>query len=589
MSQMNKNIHKQRPTTIERSIHGEKFIWKLPEENKSDASSISSKFNLSYPVASFLCSRGMSSDEDFMKLLTSLKERDVGDPNLLADSEVAVERILSAIKNKEKILIFGDYDVDGVTSTSLFLLALSPLGVEINFFLPDRYKDGYGLSKWAIKKAHDSGYKLVITVDNGITALEEALYAKELGVDLIVTDHHEPHEKLPEALAVVDPKRSDCLYPFKDLSGVGVAFKVVALIYEKLGKKLPERVYELLTLGTIADVVPLLGENRYWVQDGIARMKEDVSLPIKELAANCEMNERNLNSTDIAFMIAPQINALGRMSNPRNAVTLLTSSDPSIIKDIASDLKIKNEQRKKIEMDLYREIEQAIERGDVDLKKELVIMVASSDWPTGIIGLVAGRVAKNYGRPTFLFHVSKDGIAKGSCRSAQDINIFDLLKPLSGMMIKFGGHAAAAGLSIHKDNLFEFKTRLEEAMAKRFKPEDLVPQIKVDADLDLIDMNKKLVDDLDRLEPYGNKNEKPVFLVDNLSQIKTPSLLKDKHVKIFVFSQGIIKPVIFFQRPELISFFRNLGETQFKVAAQVTKNEWGGVVSSEFHGLDVAR
>lgn len=567
---------------------GLKSLWRIKESDKAVVREIASRHNVSMPIAQTLYTRGFCDEAAVSSFLFASLEKDVAHSSLLKDATVAVDRILHAIKKKEKILVFGDYDVDGITSTSLLLVALLPLGAAINYYLPNREKEGYGLSVSVVERAAKNGYSLLITVDNGITAYKPALAAAAAGVDLIITDHHRPHNKLPQALAIIDPNQDDCLYPYKKLAGVGVTFKIISLLYEKLGKTLPDKIYELLMLGTVADVVPLTEENRFWVRHGLAMVNQKKSLAMSVLAQNTNLNKKRWNSLDIGFMIAPQINALGRLDDPREAVKFLISSQTEDVARVGRTLKLMNDERKRVERKIYEEIDETIVNKSIDLEKENVIIAASSKWPSGVIGLVAGRLMHNYGRPTFLFHEKRDGTLRGSCRSIREFDIFQALDENKDLLLSFGGHSFAAGLTLQKKNIYEFKQRLEEKIAKELPPEVLQPKVEIDAHCHLDDMTLKLLHDLEQLEPFGNSNPQPAFLVPEVTLVKAPTILKDKHVKCSVFSDGIIKPVIFFNRPDLFPFFNTIGTESFSIAGHVVRNEWNDRVSVEMQGLDVA-
>lgn len=580
-----KNNHQQTPIA---TITGKKYEWLLPAVDEATARNIAYAHNLSIPIAHILCNRGYCTSEAINSFLFSSIEKDVTNSRQLTGAEKAASRILQAIEQQEKILIFGDYDVDGITASSILLAALMPLGANINYFLPSRQKDGYGLSVDAVKRAHHSGYHLIITVDNGITALSAAQKALDLGVDLIITDHHRPLEQLPHALAIINPNQPACSYPFKDLAGVGVIFKLITLIYElKNITQLPPKLYELLMLGTIADIAPLIGENRFWVRHGLTKVAQHPSHALTVLANNANLTKSLLTALDIGFMLAPQINALGRMSNPREAVKFLISSDQAEVDRIGQILKTMNDERKKLERSIYEEIEEAILNKSIDLATEHVIIAASANWPPGIIGLVAGKIMQNYGRPTLLFHLDH-GIAKGSCRSIPQFNIFDALQANQDLLISFGGHSFAAGLKISLDNLPKLKERLEEQLLAIVSPRDLVPKLAIDATIELTEINGKCWQDLEQLEPFGNQNAQPVFLIKDVTLLRQPLLLKDKHVKCTIFSQGIIKPVIFFNRPELFPVLSQQQDQPFKLAAYITKNEWDGTSRIELQGIDIA-
>src|SRR3990167_9067108 len=444
-------------------LQGEKYLWLMPNlnEHREFILDIATKYKLSVPIAEFLYARGYQTKEQIDDYLFSSFKKDVYHPGLMAGLNKAVERVQRAIKDEEKILIFGDYDVDGITSSSILMLCLPALGAKINFYLPNRAKEGYGLSKKVVKRSAENGYKVIITVDNGITAFEAAEEAEACGIDLIITDHHRPLEKLPKAYAIVDPAQEDCEYPFKYLAGVGVAFKFASLLFEKEKKELPVKVYELLLLGTVADVVPLIGENRFWVRYGLRLINQNQSYSFKVLKQNGNVSKPLVDSQDIGFSITPQINALGRLEDPRKGVEFLIGSDKEAIDDIGMILFELNQTRKKIEREIFDEIEAEIEKKNIDIEKEKIILAASDKWPTGVIGLVASRLCSKYCRPTLLFHLTKDGFAKGSCRSIKEFNIFNALEESKDLLEKYGGHSHAAGLSLKIENLTELKSRLE--------------------------------------------------------------------------------------------------------------------------------
>jgi single-stranded-DNA-specific exonuclease len=567
---------------------GCKYLWKVPAYNVEVVNRIASSYNLSFPVAQTLANRNFLDPQEIEDYLFSSFEKNVAHPGLLKDALKTVDRIRYAIDHKEPILICGDYDVDGITSSALMMICLLPLGAQVNFFLPHRVKDGYGLSTKIVERAARNNYKVIITVDNGITAFEPAQRAKELGIDLIITDHHRPHDHKPDAFAIVNPHQIDCPYPFKQFAGVGVGFKILSLLYEQYKKELPSKAYELLLLGTIADVVSLTGENRFWVRYGLQYVNNNDSYALNILKQNSNLTKPIISSTDIGFSITPQINALGRLEDPRQGVNFLIGYDKSHVQEVGTILAKLNEKRKEIERTIVAQIQQEIESGKIDLTKENIIMTGSDNWPPGVIGLVASRMVGLYGRPTLLFHKTKDGLAKGSCRSIKEFNLFLALQSAGPLLKQFGGHALAAGFALEIGNLPLLKAHLEERIAQQLTPFDLQPKLNLDAHLTLPDLTKKLVVDLQHLEPFGNENECPTFYVHNVHLINKPELLKDAHVKCTVFAEGIIKPVIFFNRPELYEWLMKNEQAPFNIAARVSENYWNGRTNIELIGTDIA-
>lgn len=570
------------------TIQGKKYLWKLPEENQQLALQFAASYNLSFPIVQTLVSRGFQSKHQLDQFLFSSFEKDVAHPEKMKDAQKAVARIVQAIENKEKILIFGDYDVDGITSTALMMTCLLPLGAQVNFFLPHRVRDGYGISKKIVKRAAENNYKVIITVDNGITAFDAAQKAKELGVDLIITDHHRPHEKVPEAFAIVDPNQDGCLYPYKELAGVGVAFKLMSFLYEEKKLTMSEKAYELLLLGTVADVVPLTGENRFWVRYGLQQINKLESYSFGVLKKNGKVTKPIVSSTDIGFSIAPQINALGRLEDPRQGVHFLLGSDKSEVDEVGRILFELNQARRAVERSIFAEIEEEIKEKRIDVQKENIVIAASRSWPPGVIGLVASRIVSAYGKPTLLFHLTDDGMAKGSCRSIPEFNMFDALSTCSELLKSFGGHSFAAGLSLKQDDLPELKERLETLIVQQLTPFDLKQKIELDSKLTMTDVNRKFMADMQFLEPFGNQNRRPMFYLTDVVQVQKPTLMKDLHVKCSVFADGVIKPLIFFNRPELFETFLEIGEQPFHVAVEVSENHWAGKVSVQLIGVDVS-
>lgn len=569
-------------------IQGEKYYWRLPTSDTQHAWQIASSYNLSLPIAQTLVCRGMTEKDALDAYLFSVRERDVATADLLKGAPAAVERIIAAIEREEKILIFGDYDVDGVTSTSMMMICLLNAKAKVNFFLPHRQKDGYGISAKIVERAAKSGYKLIITVDNGITAFEAAQRAQELGVDLIITDHHKPHGHLPPACAIIDPQQADCAYPFKLLAGVGVSFKILSLLYDRLGLVMPLKAYELLLLGTVADVVPLIGENRFWVRHGLQQARTAQSYAFTVLKQNGNITKPWVNSLDIGFSIAPQINALGRLEDPREAVAFLIGTDQQKIDAVGKTLFELNQARKTVERAILDDIEAMIAAQKINVTTDNIIIASHDSWPSGVIGLVASRLVSSYGKPAMLLHRTKDGMARGSCRSIAEFDMFAALEKCSDLLSHFGGHAHAAGVGLPADKIPALRERLNGLVAACVAPEDLRPKLEIDAPLTLPDVTKKMMDDLAFLEPFGNANKQPLFMVRNATLLQGPTLLKDAHVKCLLFADGVMKPIIFFNRPDLFGKLQEYGQQPFDVAVHVVENYWHDSVSIELQGLDVA-
>ena len=573
----------------EQFLPGAKYLWQLPECDQKKVADLAAQYNLSFPIAHTLISRGFTTRKDIDSFLFSSFERDVSHPAIMKDLEKAVDRIIAAIDNKEKILVFGDYDVDGITSSALMMICLLPLKANINFFLPHRVRDGYGLSTKVVERAAKNNYSVIVTVDNGITAFKPAECAKKYGIDLIITDHHRPHDEIPDAFAIVNPNQSECKYPFKMLAGVGVTFKLLSLLYEKKGLPIPFKAYELLLLGTVADVVPLIGENRFWVRYGLSCVNKVESLSFKMLKQNGKVVKPLISSSDIGFSIAPQINALGRLEDPRRGVKFSIGSDEKQVYEISTVLLELNEARKKIERSIFNDVVQEIEQKKIDLEKENIIIAANKGWQPGVIGLVASRLVSQYGKPTILLHLTNKGIAKGSCRSIPAFDMFQALHDSKDLLQQFGGHSLAAGLALKCENIPQLKQNLEKRIADQLTEFDLKQKIVLDAQICLSDLTKKLLADLQHLEPFGNENREPTFYLKDVVLMQKPVLLKDLHVRCAVFADGVIKPTIFFNRPELFEPLCKQGTEPFDMAVRVNENYWNGRVNIELIGVDIAK
>lgn len=568
-------------------VQGAKYFVGIPHIDVQKAVAISQQFSLSMPLAKTLLARNMVDAAQIENFLISTEKKDVADPQLMKGALIAVERIERAIEQGEKILIFGDYDVDGITSSSLMMMGLLALGAKVNFYLPNRIKDGYGISTKIVQKSYENGYKLIITVDNGITAFEPARLAKDLKIDLIITDHHQPHDHVPDAYVIVNPHQLDCPYPFKHFAGVGVAFKLLTLLYRRKNMQIPGKVIELLLFGTVADVVPLTGENRYWVRQGLAYVNKNESYALQVLKENSKFEKPMLSSIDIGFSITPQINALGRLDDPRQGVQFLIGSDQEIVDNVGKILHKLNQARRDIEREITQAIVHKIEQKEIDLATERVVIASSQNWPAGVIGLVASRIVSAYGLPTILFHITKDGMAKGSCRSIKEFNVFNALSECKDILVSFGGHAHAAGLSLKVQDVAELKRRLEKKVAQELTEFDLKQKLIVDAQAQLSEFSSKFIHDMQLFEPFGHENHQPYFYVQGVVLIKRPQLLKELHVKCMVFADGVVKPVIFFNRPELFNALINQADEPFDIIGQITQNYWNGTVSIELVGVDI--
>lgn len=464
-------------------------------------------------ISNLLLSRGITTRESVNDFLNPDLGR-LHNPFLMKDMERAVERIDAAIKKREKVVIYGDYDVDGITSTSILYRAFKKLGVDISYYIPDRMNEGYGLNLNAVDYLKSIASNLIITVDTGISAIKEVEYVKSLGMDIIVTDHHECKEVIPDTI-VINPKRKDCTYPCKSLAGCGIAFKLVQALWIYYGLSGFEDSLDIAAIGTIADVVELKDENRIIVKHGLDRVAVSEKCGIKALKAVAGIGD-NISSYGVAFQIAPRINAVGRLSDAKIAVELFTTSDYDKALQIAKYLDQENKNRQRIEEEILSEAMDKISM-EVDLKSDRVIVLSSSKWHIGVIGIVASRLVERYNRPVILIG-EEDNLGRGSGRSIAGFNLFENLSQLSDFLVKFGGHELAAGLTIEIDYIEEFRKRLNELAAK-VPAEVFAQKLYIDMEVTSEEATLGTAEILKLFEPYGAGNPSPVFSMEELSVV----------------------------------------------------------------------
>ena len=503
-----------------------KAKWEYYIINEEKVNEIQEKYNINKLLAIILANREI---EDIKTYLEPTRY-DFHNPYEMPDMEKAVERILKAIDNKEKIIIFGDYDVDGITSITVLKSFFKDLEIEVGEYIPNRLNEGYGLNKDAIKKIADEEYNLMITVDCGITGIDEVEYAKELGIETIVTDHHEPGESLPNAIAVVDCKRKDNTYPFRELAGVGVAFKLCQAISQKLN--LDEKQYlkylDIVALGTISDIVPLKDENRVITKLGLMLLKQTKNCGLISLLNIA--GYRKIDSTAISFGVAPRINACGRMGCANEALELLLSSNMRDASEKARNIAKYNNDRQNYEKIIYDEAIKQIEKENIENLNSIVL--GGDNWHHGVVGIVASKITDLYYKPCLLvcFENGED-IGRGSGRSIPGFDLHEALTECKDILDGFGGHSMAVGLSIKKDNMPLLKERFEE-ISKKANIEEMIPSLKIDSAINIDNVNKEMVESLELLEPIGEGNKMPIFAFKNLKIDSIRALSEGKHLKL---------------------------------------------------------
>lgn len=544
-----------------------KANWNFIQRDKSD------HVTTEMIVEELLTQRGIEQEEKQTFLQPTLD--DISDPATLNDIDVAKERIIRAIENDEKIIVYGDYDADGVTSTALFMRILLYLGANCQYYIPNRFEEGYGLNKQALQQLKEDGASLVITVDNGIANIEEARFAKELRLDLIITDHHEIQDELPEAIALIHPELSPN-YPFKQLAGVGVTFQLCHYLIEEV----PVEVLDLVAIGTIADLVPLIGENRILTTYGLKQLTNSQNIGIQALKECCRITD-DVTTTDVGFQLGPRINAVGRLQDASLAVELLLTENREVAMQIAQDIEALNVERQRLVDKIVREAEKR-----VDPNKYFIILYDET-WHEGVLGIAASRLVQRLNRPVMMLkHHVEVGELKGSARSIHAFNLFEHCMHIRHLFKAFGGHAQAAGLTFSIEHLEEIESALNEAVKRTVTIEQLRPEINIQRSLPLELLTENLVGAIDKLAPFGMENEEPIFHIEAIpTQIR--QIGQDKrHLKLqFSYEEREIEAIGFQIGHLYYALSRNV---PVELVGTLQLNEWNGVKKVQLLIQDIA-
>jgi len=523
-------------------------IWQIRESRPDIQDSLSSALKISKVTAQLLANRGID-DPDRAKEFLGSSLSACPDPFLLKDMEKAVDRVKRAIAGGEKIIVYGDYDVDGITGVTLLRQALKSLKADVESYIPNRIEEGYGLNLTAIKKVHRLGATLIVTVDCGITSFKEIEYAKSLNIDVIVTDHHEILEsQTPKAYAVINPLQGTCGYPFKHLAGVGLAYKLAKALYEDT-PYFAEDFLDLVSLGTVADLVPLVGENRVLTKYGLEELNSRARVGLKALMEVSGLKHKDISAGHIGFILGPRINAMGRIGSPEKALELLLSDNPSEAARLAKVLDSENRNRQKIEARILEEAISKAER-EINFKYHKIIVLASEGWHPGVIGIVASRLVERYYRPAIL--ISLDGkFGKGSGRSIERVHLFNYLFRCRELLIGFGGHESACGITIEKDKIEELKERLNLEMAKDASAEAFDQTLEIDMDIPLNALTEDVINEIEELSPFGIENPRPVLVSRNLIVKDGPRQIGRNGFKMCVTDNNITCEAVSFRRDSL--------------------------------------
>ncbi|MAT38071.1 MAG: single-stranded-DNA-specific exonuclease RecJ [Ectothiorhodospiraceae bacterium] len=526
-------------------------------------------------IASILVSRGIE-DYDSAKRFFRPSLQQLHNPFLMHDMEKAVSRVINASEQGEKVLVFGDYDVDGTNSASLLYLYLKRIGLDVEVYIPDRMSEGYGISEPSIDYAAEKGVKLLVSIDCGITAVSQVEYAKGKGIDVIICDHHEPAEEIPDAYAVLDPIKPLCKYPFKYLSGAGVGFKLIQGLAEYFDEReVPYEYLDFVAIAAAADIVPMIGENRILVYYGLKLLNENPRPGIKALMESANLTFGDLTAQQIVFVMAPRINAVGRLGDATRAVDLLTAEDYGEAISYAQVLEEENRNRRVIDEETYNAAQEVAEQYIKDGEDDPIVL-HDNDWHPGVIGIVASRLVEKYYRPTVLL-TTVDGVAKGSARSISNFNIYEALKSCEDLLLQFGGHKYAAGLAIEIENIPAFRERFVANSAEMITDDMLQHEIKADAMLRLSDITPRFFRILKQFAPFGPGNMRPIFFARDVEIYGQPRIVGKDHLKLKFRQDGVVFDSIGFNLGSRLDLIKS-GQKNADILFTVEDNNWNGNV-----------
>lgn len=556
--------------------------WIVRQTQEEKVQQLAKELNIAPLVASLLINRGLDTAESARYFLLD-KDQEFHDPFLLTDMEIAVSRIKEAIEKQEPILIFGDYDADGVTSTSVMMMALRELGANVQFYIPNRFTEGYGPNIPAFTHAAETGIRLIITVDTGISAVNEARAAKELGMDLIITDHHEPGPVLPEALAIVHPKHPESRYPFRELAGVGVAFKLAHALFGEV----PAHLLEIAAIGTIADLVSLKGENRLIARRGIQKLKSTKNIGLTALFKVAGVALPSITEETIGFSIAPRLNAVGRLESADPAVDLLLTDDPYEAQTIAEEIEHLNKERQAIVNEIAQEAIREVET-KFPISENSVIVVGKEGWNAGVIGIVASKLVEKFYRPTIVLSYDLEkGQAKGSARSIEGFDLFKNLSECREILPHFGGHPMAAGMTLDIDSVDELRERLNALANDQLTEDDFIPVTTVDGVFDLKDISLSSIEEMQLLSPYGMGNPKPKIMIKDASIAGMRKIGSEQnHIKVTIENEGCSLDGVGFGLGHLYEHISPY--SKLSVIGELSINEWNNIKKPQIFLQDLA-
>lgn len=566
--------------------------WTFIPKSTESTTELEEKLGLSKELVELLYQRGVTSFEEAQDFFRPQLEH-IHDPFLMKDMDKAVARVMKAFEKEEKILVYGDYDVDGTTAVSLMYTFLIKHYEHVEFYIPDRYTEGYGVSYQGIDYAAENDFKLIIALDCGIKAIEKVDYSYKKGVDFIICDHHRPGNEIPNAAAVLDPKRKDCTYPYDELCGCGVGFKLVQALNQELGFEFSdlEEYFDLLVVSIGADIVPVTGENRVLAYFGLKKINHSPRKGIAEILKLSAL-KRDLTITDVVFIVGPRINAAGRMKSGMNAVKLLTSGDDETAKELGEFIESENKLRKNFDKSITQEALKMIEENDDFLNAKSTVLF-KEDWHKGVIGIVASRVIETHYKPTIILTES-NGKAAGSARSVQGFDVYNAIDACSDLVEQFGGHMYAAGMTMPIENVDTFRKKFDEVVSETITEEQLIPEIRIDSEITLDQLIPekgetfpKFYRIIRQFSPFGPQNMHPIFVALNV-QAKYAKIVGETHLKMSVFHESIPKHLFDSIGFGLADFFEKINDNQyFDVAFVIEENTWNGNTKLQLNVRDI--
>jgi single-stranded-DNA-specific exonuclease len=555
--------------------------WKVAENDEALRADLAQALAISPLAAGLLLHRGIDDAAEARRFLYPETEQQFYEPFLMQDMELAVARVVTALDRKERIIVYGDYDVDGITATAVLVRCLRRLGADAGYYIPNRLTEGYGIKTEALQQIADEGASLLISVDCGISAVDE-LAAIEQTLDVIITDHHLPGPVLPHAVAIVNPHRDDCRYPYAELAGVGVAFKLCQAVWQRLKQEEYTADLELVALGTIADIVPLLDENRKLVKIGLERMQHTAIVGLQALLEAAGLTGKTVTAGQVGFVLAPRLNAAGRVAAATQGAELFLMDDPVKAIAVAAELNDENSRRQELERAILAQAEKQLER--VDTAAARVLVLAGEDWHPGVIGIVASRLVDKYYRPTVVIGI-KDGVGKGSCRSIKGFHMYEALSACSDILLGFGGHAMAAGLSVAADQIDALRDALTAFAETHLSAQNYIPVLEIEAELSPAEVDSSFMEELARLEPYGMGNPQPLFCCLGVQGRNAGAMGRDKqHLKFEVVAGRRSIRAFSWNRSEYAPF---ISQGAMDMVYVPVVNEWNGNRSIECKVLEL--